>query len=309
MAEQYNLRRLGRADAFVATIACLLPILLVPVLLARPREQSIRIVCAANLSQIGKTMLVYAGDNERVLPRAGGFNSYWAATPDWTASSRKAAFGLRDDWGSGRATISSSFYLLTKYYETPTRLFLCRGDKGATEFRLSDHGSSLPAGFSLADAWDFGPPSESFRHCSFSYHYPFSKYALTTSKDPNLAVAADRNPWFTSPAGEASLFTLFRPDVAPFYGTTEQARAGNAVTHGRDGQNILFLDGRVTFEKRAYCALEKDNIYTQAVGSIDRGLPWGVVPHVAFAAPANPKDSVLVHDPNQFPPFQEPPRR
>jgi hypothetical protein len=266
-------------------------------------------VCAANLSQIGKTMFLYAADNEGGLPRSGGRSTTWGATPDWTASSRQLAFGIWPDGREGRATISSSFYLLTKYCETPTRLFLCRSDKKAAEFRLSDFSDSLPAGFSLTDAWDFGPPSESSRHCSFSYHYPFSMYALTTSKDPSLAVAADRNPWFTSPAGEASPFTLFRPDLAPFYGTTEQARAGNAVTHGRDGQNVLFLDGRVTFETRAYCALERDNIYTQATSFFDRGHPRGIMPSVANGVPVNPVDSVLVHDPNQFPPFQERPPR
>jgi hypothetical protein len=109
----------------VTAVVCLLLVFLVPVLLARPRERSIRLVCAANLSQISKTMFIYAADNEGALPQAGGLVSLWGPTPDWLAPSRQAAFGLWPDGRAGRATISSSFYLLTKYSQTPTRLFLC----------------------------------------------------------------------------------------------------------------------------------------------------------------------------------------
>ncbi len=72
MASQRNHRGFTRLDALVAGAVCLVLVLLVPVLLAEPRAQSARVVCAANLSQIGKTMFVYANDNETALPRAGG---------------------------------------------------------------------------------------------------------------------------------------------------------------------------------------------------------------------------------------------
>jgi len=82
MAEQRNLSRLSRVDAVVIAAVCLLLILLVPVLFARPREQAVRILCAANLAQIGKAMLMYAGDNDGVLPRAGGPSTVWGGTPN-----------------------------------------------------------------------------------------------------------------------------------------------------------------------------------------------------------------------------------
>ena len=148
---------------------CLLLIVLVPVLLAKPREQSIRRLCGASLAQIGKTMLVYANDYEGTLPRAGGSNTAWGPPPNWMALTRYQAFGLSADGQGGLATISSSFYLLVKYYETPTRLFICRGDKGTTEFKLSDLATPPAHSFELTDAWDFGPIGEAYRHCSFSY--------------------------------------------------------------------------------------------------------------------------------------------
>ena len=81
MAEQHNSSRLSRADAVVIVATGLLLILLVPVLFAKPREQAIRTLCAANLAQIGKAMFIYADDNEGALPRAGGPSTVWGATP------------------------------------------------------------------------------------------------------------------------------------------------------------------------------------------------------------------------------------
>ncbi|MEN6337272.1 MAG: hypothetical protein ABFE01_23700 [Phycisphaerales bacterium] len=298
MAERCDLRRLGRVDALVTAVACLLLVLLVPVLLAKPREQSVRVLCAANLSQIGKTMLLYAGDNEGVFPRPGGQWTQWGPTTNWMATSRTQAFRMAPDASGGWATISSSFYLLVKYYQMPPRLFLCRGDRGAAAFNLSRLSASLPPNFSLIDAWDFGPQDESFRHCSFSYHYPYSHHPLTTSGDPNLAVAADRNPFIEGSLGAYSELRL-GDRLAPRYEILEGKYVGNAIAHGQDGQNVLFLDGRVTFETRPSCAVDGDNIYLVSIYG-DRGSPGGIVPAVNRGGPYNERDSLLVNDPNSF---------
>jgi len=299
MAERWNRKRLTRADALVVGATCLLLILLVPALLGKPREQSVRELCEANLAQIGKIMLLYANDHGDALPRTGGPTTLWGPVPNWAALPRYPAFGLNANNQGGTATVSSCLYLLVKYYEAPTRLFLCRGDQGTTEFKLSDFlGRSVPTNCTLANLWDFGPRTESFRHCSYSYHIPFSGYPLTTKRDPNLAVAADRNPWLMSPMAGPAIPAFFRPDLSGFGGTPAQACAGNAIAHDKDGQNVLFLDGRVSFEKRAYCGIDSDNIYLISF-SPDRGSPVGTVP-APPAAPSNEHDSVLVHDPNTW---------
>jgi prepilin-type processing-associated H-X9-DG protein len=297
MAERWNLKRLTRVDVLVVGGICLLLLVLVPILAVMPREQAIRRLCAANLAQIGKTMLAYAKDHQSALPRAGGPTTAWGSVAAWTASNRHRAFDLAADGSGGKATISSSFYLLVKYYEAPTRLFICRGDKGTTEFKLSGWGKTIPTNFTLADAWDFGPFLEAFEHCSYSCHIPYGLYPLTTSRDPNLAVAADRNPYLRSPMADALPIAGFRPDIDPFRGTTEQACWGNAIVHARDGQNVLFLDGHVAFEKRSYCGLDSDNIYLISLDA-QRGSPIGMVPAWPPALPANERDSVLVHDPD-----------
>ena len=128
MAERWNWRRLTRADVLVVGGICLLLIILAPVLALRPREQSIRRLCGTNLAQIGKTMLVYANDHQGALPRAGGPTTRWGPVAMCATPNHPMAFGLDADGNGGTATISSGFYLLAKYYETPARLFLCPGD-------------------------------------------------------------------------------------------------------------------------------------------------------------------------------------
>ncbi|MCU0915463.1 MAG: hypothetical protein MUC88_12990, partial [Planctomycetes bacterium] len=154
--------------------------------------------------------------------------------------------------------------------------------------------TDVPAGFRLFDAWDFGP--QPHRHCSYAYSIPFGLYALTTAHDPSMPVAADRSPWLASPAGKPKPFAAFRPDLAAFSGTAEQARQGNSISHGQDGQNVLFVDGHVAFARRSYCGLDQDNIYTTS-SNPRTGVPWGHVPIPPIVVPANTKDSVLVHDP------------
>jgi hypothetical protein len=269
--------------------------------LARVRQLAFRMTCGTNLSGIGKAMLLYSNDYQDELPRAGGRNTTWGAVPMWNAPSRYQAYGLAADGSGGTATISSCFYLLVKYTEVTPKSFVCKGDAGTTEFKLSDlTTTAVASNFELIDAWDFGGPiSESVKHCSYSYHMPFGLYALTVSSEPGFAVAADRNPFQKSPASDAKLIGAFKPDLDAFKGTADQAKEGNAIAHQLDGQNVMFLDTHVAFEKRAYCSIEDDNIYLIS-NVVDKGSPIGTVPVAPAVVPANRKDSVLVHDPDAF---------
>jgi prepilin-type N-terminal cleavage/methylation domain-containing protein/prepilin-type processing-associated H-X9-DG protein len=288
----------------IAIIALLMGILMPA--LARVRQLAFRMTCGTNLSGIGKAMLIYANDYEDELPRAGGRNTAWGGMPatGWYAADRRTAFGLGADGSGGSASISSCFYLLIKYSEVTPKSFICKGDAGTTEFKLSEMTGLPNPNFELIDAWDFGPPTESYKHCSYTYHVPFGLYALTTSNEPGFAVAADRNPWITSPASAPGAWGDFKPDVTYVggaVGTSDSAKKGNAIAHQSDGQNVLFLDSHVEFAKRSYCSIEDDNIYTVSRDQ-SKGDVWGAgIPATGSACvPANRKDSVLVHDPDNF---------
>jgi prepilin-type N-terminal cleavage/methylation domain-containing protein len=281
----------------IAIIALLMGILMPA--LARVRQLAFRMTCGTNLSGIGKAMLIYANDYEDELPRAGGRNSEWGLLQQlWNADNRYTAYGVAPGTGEGgKASVSSCFYLLVKYAEVTPKSFLCKGDTGTSEFTLAEEDVSA-ADFEMIDAWDFGAtPAD---NCSYSYHLPFGQYALTTSSEPGLAVASERNPWINSPAAEVdtSTFSNFQPDIQPYNGTSEQAMSGNAISHQGDGQNVLFLDSHVEFAKRSFCSMEDDNIFTRSAIS-NKGDSLGtIVTAGSSASAANRKDSLLVHDPD-----------
>ncbi len=270
----------------IAIIALLMGILMPA--LARVRQIAFRMVCGTNLSGLGKAMLIYSNDYEDEFPRAGGRNSLWGGRiPDWLATNRFLAYGLSGTDGSGgQATVSASFYLLVKYAEVTPKSFICKGDSGTKEFKPSDYQAGDRE---LIDLWDFG--AEPLKHCSYSYHMPYGLYALTTSSEPGMAVAADRNPWIDSPAAEGKdpgLLSSYNPE-----GGKEATNVGNAIAHQEDGQNVLFMDSHVTFEKQPFCAINDDNIYTYWDGGDPR---IGGLPIPGATEPGDRRDSFLVHD-------------
>ena len=244
-----------------------------------------RMVCGTNLSGIGKAMLIYSNDYDGKLPAAGGPGGRWVARlPWWAADNREDAYGLTDpNAADGRASISASLYLLVKYAEVTPKSFVCKHDYGTSEFKPVKYGASNR---DLIDLWDFGPNPPT--HCSYSYHMPYGPHPLTTSSEPGMAVAADRNPWIASPFRKARYFKSFDPE-----GDWQAKRAGNALAHKGDGQNVLFLDSHVGFERHSFCGIENDNIFTYwNRDDRIRGMPPSL-----GSEPADPTDSLLVNDP------------
>jgi prepilin-type N-terminal cleavage/methylation domain-containing protein len=267
----------------IAIIALLMGILMPA--LARVRQIAFRMVCGTNLSGLGKAMMIYANDYEDELPRAGGRNSTWAATiPNWMAGNRFTAYNLGTDGSGGVANISSCFYLLVKYAEVTPKSFICKGDSGTTEFKPADDGAGQ---LDLIDLWDFGKVPST--HCSYSYHMPFGAYALTTSSEPGMAVAADRNPLQDSPAATAKDW----PGIFDPAGGKELVKYGNAIAHQEDAQNVLFLDIHVGQEKRAFCGINDDNIYTYWNGG---DIRVGGAPQLGTNPLTERLDSLLVTD-------------
>jgi hypothetical protein len=307
MNARSRIRAFTPVDVLVVVLLCLFLLLILPPVVYRQRGGAFRMTCGTNLAGIGKAMLIYANDYDDELPRAGGRTTVWDQMPTsgWCAASRMVAYGTDAAGLGGMASITSCFYLLVKYAEVTPKSFICKYDAGTTEFKLSDYSKVVPPGYELINLWDFGPPTEAYKHCSYSYHIPFGQYALTTSNEPGFAVAADRNPWIASPAAKAGDIAArwpgFRPDMTgpgvSEAGTSKHARRGNAVGHQGDGQNVLFLDSHVEFAKRAFCGLDDDNIYTVSTRP-DRGDLWGTMPVPGPSCqPANRRDSVLVNDP------------
>lgn len=288
MTRRFSPFKITRADTIVLIIVCLFFTAIVQLALSRSRDQANRIMCQNNLSVIGQAMQIYVNDYDGEYPRAGGRTSSWSLRiADWKAPNRFMAYGLAMNGSGGYVTISSSLYLLIKYAGLEPDSFICSGDYGVTIFNpANDNAGHLE----LTYLWDFGDNPSS--HYSYAYHMPYGLYALTTSSEPNMAVIADRNPWMSPDESTLKNFDLFDPD-----GDRDAIKAGNAFAHEDEGQNVLFVDGHVSFEQSPYCGVEDDNIYTYWNGGDIRigGLPTAFV-----SQPQDNRDSLLVNDSGMY---------
>ena len=290
-------RLVGKGFAWVGVAVPAIQVLLFLFLAFQRGGTAYRMTCGTNLSGIGKAMLIYANDYGDELPRAGGSSSQWTGrVADWAAPTRQDACGVLPDGTGGHVSISASLYLLVRYSEVSPKSFLCEGtnrkspEKGVTEFKAGLYRTANPKA-ELIDFWDFGP--DPTKHCSHAYQMVYGASRLTIAAPAGFAVMADRSPWMNSPSAKARDFSAFRPEIPPFNGTSEQAKNGNTFRHEAEGQNVLFLDCHVDFEKRPYCGLDEDNIYTSWDGQ-DRTR--GVPPKLG-SVPADARDSLLVNDP------------
>ncbi|RKY23704.1 MAG: hypothetical protein DRP62_05370, partial [Planctomycetota bacterium] len=119
----------------------------------------------------------------------------------------------------------------------------------------------------ITDAWDFG--TEPGKHCSYSYHMPYvgqsgASFPINVSSNPSCPVAADRSPYFDQNADSYLDDANPDEDGPPTWKDGEYYdpdKTCNAAAHQREGQNVLFNDSHVSFEKWPNCGVDNDNIW------------------------------------------------
>jgi len=264
----------------IAIIAMLLAILMPA--LGKVRQLAQRIMCGTNLGGLGKAMLTYATDDKyESYPRSGASGTIWDRgngvtegddswpTGGWcNPNVYSVAGGIFTD-----STLASNLYLLVRFADVSPDQFICPGSD-LKKFELSKYelGSYSASVKGFTDVWDFGGKNEEKPvgsrgkgHNSYAYQLPMPiiaggpSYPISTTSNPARAIAADRNP-FWQDITDAGTYAWtggnpgkVKPDIIPF---------GNATYHQRDGQNVLYADQHVRFEKTANCGVEMDNIYT-----------------------------------------------
>jgi len=263
----------------IAIIALLMGILMPA--LARVRQIAYRMICGTNLAGIGKAMLIYSNDNEEDYPRAGFSRSTWSTEGKIYAWDDQA--GNHYGMPPGRVTVTSSFYLLIKYADLTPKQFVCKGDVGTKVFTLSES-DNLPTDVEdLTDVWDFGDGTDTplypGQYCSYAYHLPYyvsatnPGYPIVAVSNPASPLCADRNPYLDKNAEvylEGSGCNGEQDEDPPSWkratsgappGYFDEHKTGNAAAHQREGQNVLFNDQHVDFEKWPNCGIGNDNIW------------------------------------------------
>ena len=125
------------------------------------------------------------------------------------------------------------------------------------------------------------------KNLSYSYSNPYPTLAADKrgyrmslkTLNPDYAVAADMSPGITLPVDNVR-----QTDPEAPRATIRQANSNN---HRKDGQNVLYSDGRVEFRDTPFCGVSTDNIY----------MPQGPAVHPeTFAPNSDGTDSVLIPD-------------
>jgi hypothetical protein len=124
---------------------------------------------------------------------------------------------------------------------------------------------------------------------------------------------ADRNPYLDKNAALYRDGAAGTPEVCPSYDTTtntykDDYKTGNAAPHQRDGQNVLFNDTHVRFEKFPNVGISKDNIWKcwtkLPTSARDRELtasPYTALTKDGDKAPYSEEDAYLVSENNKRP--------
>ncbi len=225
----------------IGIIGVLLAILLPA--LERAREHANTAGCAANLSEIGKALTIYANDNHRAFPRT----VYVPGAPLTVGTGATATDPFQAGGPSPNDT-SAAAYLLIRTQKLPTKLF------------ADPYNDAIAYDIDPADPLTHSNFTDYKKNLAYSFANPYpdpavcKDYKLQMPMSATFAVAGDINP------------------------SVDNA---NSPNHDGDGQNVLYGDGHVEFQKDPKCGQSHDDIYHNAAGALN-------------ASPLSATDSVLV---------------
>jgi prepilin-type N-terminal cleavage/methylation domain-containing protein len=267
----------------VAIIALLISILLPS--LARAREITKRAVCASNMRGIGQGMKVYSNDNYDWYPAApfldpgGTMGSVSNITYIEQMGNQGVDITLQIDVDAGEGqevAPSRSLFMMVISGTCTAKQFICPSSGDTEDDLRNREGTDEVACQPGKDRFDF----KGYPQLSYAYQLPFGpKGKPSEARDPRMAIMADKSPFFS--AGSTSqqygttpdLFTGERGQQIDLEGgysdASEVLKADNreweewnSRNHGKEGQNVLFNDGHVDFEKKPIVGANYDNIYT-----------------------------------------------
>lgn len=226
--KRYNFAVISRFSRIAAVVAIVIGIGATYVPLTRQmRIMSLKTLCQKNLTNIGFGMANYAGDNAGMLPSVGfAGNSPW-----WKVGSQKDAdhSNTRNQW------------LLVRNGYADVNDFICPSRPVISDGQLK-----------RVDVCNYQKdfPSKDFVNYSFKL---VNGHPVTLASMRNQAVAADSNPLFEeSTMDKYTFFKSFKLD--------DQLRNARSINHFGRGQNVLFVDNSVQFNKDRM--LHGDDIYT-----------------------------------------------
>jgi prepilin-type N-terminal cleavage/methylation domain-containing protein/prepilin-type processing-associated H-X9-DG protein len=263
-----NKRKLGftliELLVVIAIIALLISILLPS--LSRARELSKRLVCAANLKGIGTSAKLYANDNFENWMTPGfrgakidnGGISYLEQVGDGNQNLRKkqSTKDVNGGQGSTKLSVTRAYWMLVR-----------SGDVTVNQFICPSSGDEPDPTENLELYYDFTQLTSDTVNISYGYQVPFGPKDTRAREgtDNRQVLAADRGPFYFRPLRNTD-WNIGEDGPISLNDSPNTWRPFNSPNHGGqgsgEGQNCLFADGHVTFEKIPAVGIDNDNIYT-----------------------------------------------
>lgn len=291
----------------VAIIALLISILLPS--LSRARELAKRAVCSANLRGIGQSQHIYANDNQESFPVEAHAGPPAAGTDEQNGVSyvtQVANAGYITAVSTTTSLLSSqnpsrSMFMMVVQGQSTPKQFICPSSGDGEDNLRNLVGATEQAAQPGINRYDF----KGYNALSYGYQLPYGRKGKPREGlDSRMPVNADKGPFFDVGSTATNGTTPDRAaNVTPAnFGTADQIlradadrwRPYNSRNHNGEGQNLLFVDGSVRFEKKPISGVNSDNIYTY------QNPGWTFENSLIGAAPINQRgprtdtDSVIV---------------
>ncbi len=233
----------------IGIIAILIAILLPA--LNRTRESSRRIKCSSNLRQIGQAFVTYGIDNRQSYPRIRYLPSIPTNTLIWDNIQTPAELNNDPFAIDAYNDTKAGLFLLVRYgYVTSATMICPSTDDVADDFEgykpieramfTRRYNSDLP------------------RNVSYTYHCPYPDQTASA-----LGVKM-RLGLYGSDFAIASDYSLQRCNADQPLGAhniADPGKKGNSKNHNKEGQNVLYGDGHVSWQTTNRCGVNGDNIF------------------------------------------------
>ena len=267
----------------IGIIALLISILLPS--LNRARETANRVKCASNLRQIGQAILLYSNENKGLYPKTTWNSSLtmctwgtpYGATP--TSAASDPFLGIHENDND----VSAALFLLLRTQDITSEVFVCPSSNGEKDTYYGGTNSAL-------NRVNF---TDTFKNLSYSYENPYGAtlaigngWKLNNSISAEYAVAADMNPGTVGNNDNVAAVNVSS--------SAKDMKQGNSNNHDEDGQNVLYGDGHVEWQKNPFVGVNRDNIYTAISGYTGAVPTQATGDAVLRGSPYDSNDTILV---------------
>ncbi|MFQ5489471.1 MAG: type II secretion system protein [Phycisphaerae bacterium] len=297
----------------VAIIALLISILLPS--LSRARELSKRLVCGANVKGLGTACKIYANDNfeiwplvpfdEQLMDQGGGGSRdsvqycdeiHEKGLSNKPTLDRQFISETRDDTrplGQPSTALSTTrcFWVLVRSGEVTQKQFICPSSDDIVDDTNT-----------IDKYYDF----KGITRISYGYQVPFGPPDSRASEnaDTRLACAGDKGPMSAYGGSPPPIMSGNQAQNYDNNTSPNDWKPLNSPNHGGagsgEGQNLLFQDGHVDFERKPIVGIDDDNVYTWMSGQEDSDRWIGESPWEATSGPLKAYPGMATFDGGQL---------